>query len=197
MKTMVSEDRARLALLKKYGYDVPRARAFILQKAKLRPGKILEIGTGRGHLTTVLAKKGFDVVSVDIDTKAQATALAYLKEDKVEARVRLRKMNAEALRYADRAFPSVISVNFLHHAQNPETCLAEMDRVAGGTLILADINKKGAAILEKIHRQQGHSHPRSKLDLRAVRCLLEQRGWVVKTYYGYCQTVLVAERSCS
>ena len=80
MNNVIKKDMERLKLFKKYGYDIPKARDFILSKAKLtKDSSMLEIGTGKGHMTIVLAKKGFKLVSIDLDRKAQGIAKMHLK----------------------------------------------------------------------------------------------------------------------
>lgn len=168
MNNLLKQDQDRLKLFKKYGYDIPRARDFIITKAKLSKVKILEVGTGRGHMALALAKKGFKLTSVDLDRKAQHVAKASLKALKLDKLVTLKIMNAERLQYKDDSFDYVISVNFIHHAKNPVRCLKEMVRLAKDKLVIADINKKGERIMQKVHRLDGHSHAASKMSLQGI-----------------------------
>ena len=39
MNNLIKQDQDRLRLFKKYGYDIPKARRFILTKAKVLGGK--------------------------------------------------------------------------------------------------------------------------------------------------------------
>ena len=195
MDNVIKQDRGRLKLFKKYGYDIPKARNFILSKAKLAKGSsMLEIGTGKGHMTVVLAKKGFKLISIDLDRKAQNIARMHLKSIKRSKSVILKIMNAEQLLYKDNSFDYVISVNFIHHAKNPLKCLKEMIRLAKNKLIIADINKRGERIMEKVHRMDGHSHEISKMSLKETEALLKDSGMKVRVYRGICQTVLIARK---
>jgi ubiquinone/menaquinone biosynthesis C-methylase UbiE len=184
----------RLRLFKKYGYDIPKARNLILTKAMLTKGKILEVGTGKGHTAIVLAKKGFKLTSIDLDRKAQHIARTSLKSMKLDKLVTLKMMNAERLQYKDNFFDSVISVNFIHHAKNPNKCLKEMIRVTRNKLIIADINKRGERIMEKVHRLDGHSHSASKMSLKVVGVFLKRSGMKVKVYRDTCQTIFTAKK---
>ncbi|MDP2921971.1 MAG: methyltransferase domain-containing protein [Candidatus Omnitrophota bacterium] len=197
MDNAIEQGRNRLKLFKKYGYDIPRARNFILAKAGLSKGKILEIGTGKGHMTVVLAKKGFRLISIDLDRKAQNIARMHLKSIKCSSSVILKIMDAEQLRYKDNSFDYVISVNFIHHAKNPGRCLKEMIRVTKNRLIIADINKRGERIMEKVHRLDGHSHEISKMSLKEMEALLKKIGIKVNVYKDTCQTVLIARKGVS
>jgi len=194
MDNFVKQDQDRLRLFKRYGYDIPRARKFILTKAKVPGSIILEVGTGRGHMAVALAKNGLKVVSIDLDRKAQKTAKLNLKSHKLDKSVSLKIMNAERLQYKDGSFDYVISVNFIHHAKNPVKCLKEMIRVAKNKLIIADLNKRGEKVMEKVHALDGHSHAASKMSLLGVKEYLRKAGLVVKVYRDVCQTVIIAKR---
>jgi len=194
MNNLLKQDQDRLKLFKKYGYDIPKARNFIITKAKLSKGKILEVGTGRGHMAIALAKKGFKLTSVDSDRKSQYVARASLKAIKLDKLVTFKIMNAERLQYKDDFFDYVVSVNFIHHAKNPNKCLEEMIRVTRNKLIIADINKRGKRIMEKVHRLDGHSHAASKMSLQGVKTFLDKAGLSVKAYRDSCQTIIIARK---
>jgi len=195
MGEVMKKDWERLKLFKKYGYDIPKTRNFIISKAKLvKGGRMLEIGTGRGHMATLLAKNGFRFVSIDLDRKAQNVARIHLKAMNRDNLVTLKIMNAEKLRYKDGSFDNAISVNFIHHAKNPIKCLKEVIRVTKNKLIIADINKRGERIMEKVHRLDGHSHEASKMPLKETEEFLKKAGMKVKVYRDTCQTVLIATK---
>lgn len=194
MDDVIKEGQARLKLFKKYGYDIPKARSFILAKAKLHKGRMLEVGTGKGHLAIVLAKKGFKFTSIDLDMKAQRVAKTILKELKLDKLAALKVMDAEKLRFTNNYFDSVISVNFIHHANNPAKCIKEMVRVTKEKLVIADLNKRGERIMEKVHALDGHNHAASKMSLSSAKILLEKLGLSVKTYRDSCQAILVARK---
>ena len=198
MNDVIKRDKERLKLFKKYGYDIPKARNYIIAKASLtKGGSMLEIGTGRGHMATLLAKNGFKFVSIDLDRKAQYAAKLHLKTMNRDKLVTLKIMDAEKLRYKNGAFDNVISVNFIHHAKNPVRCLKEMIRVAKNKLIIADINKRGERIMEKVHGLDNHSHEVSKMSLQETEGLLKKTGMKVKVYRDSCQTVLIATKGAS
>jgi len=194
MDNLIKEGQVRLRLFKKYGYDIPKARNFILAKAKLSKGRILEVGTGKGHLAIVLARKGFKFTSIDLNRKAQKVAKISLKGLRLDKFAVLKIMNAEKLRFPDNYFGSVISVNFIHHAKNPAKCIKEMVRVTREKLVIADLNRRGERIMERVHGLDGHKHHKSKMSLSSAKTLLEKLGLNVKIYYDSCQIVLVAKK---
>lgn len=197
MNNLVKQDQDRLKLFKKYGYDILKARNLILAKAKFSKAKILEVGTGRGHMAIALAKKGFKLTSVDLDKKAQYAARASLKAIKLDKLVTLKIMNAERLQYKDESFDYVISVNFIHHAKKPIRCLKEMIRLVKDKLVIADINKRGERIMQKVHGMDGHSHAVSKMSLQGVKEFLNKAGLRFKVYRDTCQTILIAKKGAA
>jgi protein-L-isoaspartate(D-aspartate) O-methyltransferase len=57
----------------------PKLEARVLQVLAIKPGeRVLEIGTGSGYFTALLAARGADVVSVEIDPQRAADARAKL-----------------------------------------------------------------------------------------------------------------------
>jgi len=86
MDNLARQDQDRLRLFKRYGYDIPKARSFILKKAKISGGRILEVGTGRIESRTLYFRgislfkqtdidKGSDTVTAqDIINIKNATA---------------------------------------------------------------------------------------------------------------------------
>jgi len=57
----------------------PKMEARVLQELRLRPGEsVLEIGTGSGYLTALLASQGARVTSVEINPRLAAEAKAKL-----------------------------------------------------------------------------------------------------------------------
>jgi ubiquinone/menaquinone biosynthesis C-methylase UbiE len=194
MNDFIKQDQERLKLFKRYGYDMLKARNLIIAKARISEGRILEVGTGRGHMAVALARKRFRLISIDLDRKAQQITKVKLKAMKLDKLVTLKIMNAERLRYKDNSFDYVISVNFIHHAKNPIRCLKEMVRVARNKLIIADLNKKGERIMQKVHGLDGHSHPASKMSLKDAKVFLEKSGMIVNVYEDICQTILVTRK---
>ena len=188
------QEQKRLNLFKKYGYDISKARNFILAKVMPIQGRLLEVGTGRGHMAVVLARNGLKLISIDLDKKAQSVAKLSLKTMKLDKNVLLKMMNAEKLHFPDNYFDSVIAVNFIHHAVNPAKCIKEMVRVTNGILVVADINKRGQRIMEKVHALDGHIHAASKMSLSGVKEYLEKAGLLVKVYRDVCQTVIIAKK---
>ncbi len=61
-------------------------------------------------------------------------------------------------------------------------------------LIIADINKRGERIMDKVHKLDGHSHEPSKMSLKETEVFLKDAGMKVKSYKDTCQIVIVAKK---
>lgn len=195
MNIEIAHLRKRLAQFKKYGYDILKERDFVFRKAGFEKGKsILEIGTGMGYMALTLAQKGFKVTTIDTDRKIQRSARSILKYYRVEKLVRFKIRNAERLLFKDSSFDYVIAVNFIHHAKNPIWCLREMARVVKEKILIVDVNKRGAQVLEKVHAQEGHHHERSKIGFPGVQQFFCKAKMETKTYRSKCQTIIIAKK---
>jgi SAM-dependent methyltransferase len=94
-----------------------------------QPGtRMLEVGSGRGHLTSQLDKLGAIATGVDANPAAPDHALAR----------DIRVMNVERLEFADDEFDQVVSVHAIEHFPNLAPAFAEMARVLrpGGLMLL-------------------------------------------------------------
>ncbi len=184
----------RVALFKRFGFDVVKSRETILGKVGDLSGRLLEIGTGNGFLTTALVRRGLTLVSVDLDSSARRIARAQLSEVRGGGHATLRAMDAERLKFRKGAFGCVLSVDFFHHARRPQRCLKEMMRVAARKLVLADLNTWGYRVMDQVHAFEGKVHPMTKLPMEKVCRLLKKNHWKVKTYKTVCHEIVVAEK---
>ena len=94
-----------------------------------QPGtRILEVGSGRGHLTCKLDGLGAIATGVDANPAAATHALAR----------DIRVMSVERLEFADDEFDQVVSVHAIEHFPNLPGAFAEMARVLrpGGRMLL-------------------------------------------------------------
>lgn len=191
---VLSTLQKRLREFKRHGYDLRASRRFIWKSSGIRHGKVLEIGTGKGHLTALLAQKGLEIISVDRDGDILKTAKAHLSALKITKHVLLRKMNAERLRFRPRSFGHVISMDFFHHAKKPLRCLREMMRVTRNTLVIADLNQNGMRIMDLVHKNEGKKHETSKIPFQGLKKYLLAHNFNIKSYRQPCHEIFVAQR---
>lgn len=112
---------------------------------KLRPEKVLEVGTGTGlHAYWFLKNIKYKVkfTGIDISENMLKEARKRLSTFRNEKIVSLKKANALSLPFKDEVFDLVFSSGTLHHIDRPEKAIEEMTRVLkkGGTLIIIEPN---------------------------------------------------------
>lgn len=110
----------------------------------LAPGhRMLEVGSGAGHLTFVFAAMGFDVTAVDLSPRC--IAVAKHRQDAVRAdHVRFHVADAEDLsQFADGSFDAVVGLSVLRFLPDPAKALREWARVvkAGGRVVVDAPNR--------------------------------------------------------
>ncbi|MDD2752474.1 MAG: class I SAM-dependent methyltransferase [Candidatus Omnitrophica bacterium] len=186
----------RKSLYKSFGYDIDKERGFIIEKAGLFHGKILEAGTGKGHFALALAKKGYEFTTFDISEKEQKFAKLNLKYFGLNHSADFRIENGEQLSFKDSSFDVIFSVNTIHHLLNPYQVINELIRVlsVNGKLVLSDFTKEGQKVMDKIHAAQGNKHEIGKATLSDIHKYLINKGFKTKKYRSRFQEVLLACR---
>ncbi|HZM72400.1 MAG TPA: class I SAM-dependent methyltransferase [Candidatus Polarisedimenticolia bacterium] len=85
-----------------------------------QPGtRILEVGSGRGHLTKRLDELG--AIATGIDLNAEAVANAVARD--------IRQMSVEALDFADGEFDQLVAVHAIEHFPDLPLAMRQMARV--------------------------------------------------------------------
>jgi SAM-dependent methyltransferase len=110
-----------------------------------QPGeRILDLSTGTGWTSRLVARRGAEVVGVDI--AADLLAAAAARADAEALPIRYELGDAEALPFADGAFDAVISTCGVMFASRPEAAAAELARVCrrGGRIALTTWLSDGA-----------------------------------------------------
>ena len=183
----------RKEVYKKFGYDIDRERDFILQKAQPIFGDILEVGTGKGYFSLVLAKEGYHFVSVDISEEEQNFAKLILRYFGLEKFAEFRVENAECLSFEDKSFDTIFSVNTLHHFRSPFKVIEELVRIVTfeGKIILSDFTEEGLTIVDRIHQEEGRKHKVGRVSLSKIEDYFKERGFLVERYRTSFQQTLV------
>ncbi|HEC69626.1 MAG TPA: class I SAM-dependent methyltransferase [Candidatus Omnitrophica bacterium] len=184
----------RKEIYKKFGYDIDRERDFIFQKAQPIFGDILEVGTGKGYFSLVLAKEGSHFVSVDISEEKQNFAKLILGYLGLEGFAEFKIENAECLSFEDKSFDTIFSVNTLHHLRSPFKVIEELVRIVTfeGKIILSDFTEEGLTIVDRIYQEEGKSHKVGEVSLSKIEDYFKGRGFLVERYRTNFQQTLVA-----
>jgi len=110
----------------------------------LKPGLILDIGCGTGEQSLFLAKRGYQVVGVDISREMLARANESAKDAKLQDNLSLVIASAEALPFRDKSFEGLISIfGVFNHIPRAEHAFRETHRVLkrGGRAIFTVVNR--------------------------------------------------------
>ena len=184
----------RISVYRSYGYDQIKSREFIIEKAKPIKGKVLEIATGKGYLTMLLAKETNEIVTVDINEEEQKFAALNAAAEGILDKIKFCVCNAEKLPYPPNSFDLVISVNAFHHFEYPFAILKEMIRACKNKLVIADFSHSGFEIVSEVHKAEGGEHKRLHGDFSIVGAYLKEYDFSVERFEDYHQVVYIAKK---
>ncbi len=115
----------------------------------LKGKKVLDVGCGGGILADSMARKGADVLGIDLATKALKVAQLHALEAQTEG-VQYREISAEALA-AEQAghFDVVTCMEMLEHVPDPSSVVKACATLVkpGGHVIFSTINRNAKAFL--------------------------------------------------
>jgi len=179
---------------KQHGLDQEETRRSVLRQLADDNSSILEIGTGKGLLTAMLAGSFDRVVSVDVDNVDTRTAklnAAYSRNlDKIE----FVTSDAGKLIYPDMSFDAVVSSFTFHHLEFPFKVIREMARLAAKQIVISDFNSRGFEIVERVHKSEGNTHTQMPGDFSIVGVYLKEFNFDVKVIEDKWQTTYSARR---
>ena len=173
--------RERSELYKKNGLDQEMVRENIMRQISDNSRSILEIGTGMGHLTTMLAHRFDRVVSIDVDGDCQRIAKLNAVHYGVLRNIEFIVSDAGKLAFPDCSFDAVVSAYAFHHFDFPFRVVREMARIAKNQVVISDFNRKGFAVIEKLLSLEGRTHERKSGDFSIVGVFLKELNFNVRT----------------
>ena len=170
--------RSRMALFRALGHDPQSVPGFVLGGTGALEGPVLDLGTGNGVMARELARRGFEVESVDVSAEEQEVAAFLTDDPALRARIRFTLVDGKSLPFPDGHFGSAVTANALHHLADGIGALGELARVVrpGGTLVLADFNAAGFLAASRVHEAEGLIHPEGPVTLDWARGFLSGLG---------------------
>ncbi len=124
--------------------------AFVERVAELGTrGRVLDVGTGPGHVPVLLCERLLTARVVAVD--AACTMLAHARRHRARSahgvRIDLVRADAKSLPFADASFDAVVSNTILHHIPDPMDMLREVARVLkpAGALLVRDLFRPATA----------------------------------------------------
>ena len=120
---------------------------WINQLSPLEGQRVLDVGCGGGILSDSMARKGADVLGIDLATKALRVARLHALEAQTP-RIQYREISAEAL--ADEvpaSFDTVTCMEMLEHVPDPQSVVSACARLVkpGGWVFFSTINRNPQA----------------------------------------------------
>ncbi len=178
---LAERKRAFLDLARRFeerGHDQLGVPRFVLESAGPLDGPVLDLGTGRGIMARELARRGFDVVSVDVSAEEQELAACLTEEDDVRARIEFVEVDGVTLPFRDGTFGAAVTVNALHHFDDGAAALGELLRVVrpGGKVVLADFSPEGFRLVAEVRATVGSDHPEGPVTMDWARGYLRGLG---------------------
>jgi SAM-dependent methyltransferase len=107
--------------------DYPeRLAAYLRERVYRRPGRLLDVGCGRGEHLAAFSKLGFEVTGVDVSPRAREHARGH--------QVVVVDLEREPLPFPEGSFDHIFSKSVVEHMRNPGALLAKTRGVlrAGG-----------------------------------------------------------------
>ncbi len=120
--------------------------------ANLKGKRVLDVGCGGGILTDAMARKGADVLGIDLATKSLKVAQLHALEAQTP-NVSYREIAAEDLAAEQPAsFDIVTCMEMLEHVPDPASIVAACSTLvkSGGWVFFSTINRNGNAFLQAI-----------------------------------------------
>ncbi|MBN2401680.1 MAG: class I SAM-dependent methyltransferase [Spirochaetes bacterium] len=185
----------RSAVYKSFGFDREEAARKIVHYLFKDHRSILEIGTGRGYLTTILAQFFDRIVSVDIDSNEQNSAGLNAAYHGVLNKIEFVPADAGKLDYPERSFDAVVSAFTFHHLELPFKVISEMIRLADRQIVISDFNLNGFKIVEKVHNYEGRTHGIISGDFDIVGVYLKEHNFNVTVFEYEHQKIYSAVRN--
>jgi len=186
----------RIKLFKSFGYDIEKERDFIIENSQPIEGKILEIGTGKGHFTIALAQKGYQFTTVDISEEEQSFAKMNIQHINLLDKVNFIVDDAQNLKFKDSSFDICFGINLVHHLSQPLKVIDEIIRVTapGGKIVIGDFNREGFSIVEKMHESEGRKHDSGLCTLNEVISYASGKVEQIETFNSRCQDLIIIKK---
>ncbi|MFQ5655056.1 MAG: class I SAM-dependent methyltransferase [Planctomycetota bacterium] len=155
-------------------------------------GRVLDIGTGPGHIPLLLAARIGDatIIGIDMARHMLRHAERHRAASPHRGRISYQLGDAKALEFERGSFDTVCSNTILHHIADPRPFLREAHRVLrpGGALLIRDLYRPPSPerALELVEEHAGEATPEQQELFRAslhaaftpeeLRALAEEAG---------------------
>lgn len=122
--------------------------------------KILDIGTGPGFFSIILAEAGFNVTAVDF-TNAMLDE-AKFNAGELAAKITFKQMDAQSLEFDDEAFDVIVSRNLTWNLENPKKAYEQWLRVLKKDGIILNFDANWYCYLEDEEKRTQYENDRER-----------------------------------
>ncbi len=180
-------------LLRSWGYDlVEEYRSMVARAGFDMSSPIVELATGTGRMTAVLAHMGYRVVSGDRTQDQRARVFERLTT--AHHRAMLVGLEMGRLPFRDGSVRNITCVNTLHEIDDPHSALKELLRVRhpDGRLLIADFSETGFVVMQRLEQEiYRRDHPRGSMPMAEVERVLQSVGLNVERFETRLNTAVV------
>lgn len=126
-------------------------RLFAERAVSLAPpsGRLLDMGTGPGHIAILIAERaaGLHVTAIDLATPMVALAQRNVDRSSARGRLAVELRDAKQTGYEGACFDAVVSNSLVHHIPELLSLFAEIKRVArpGAAVFVKDLLRPSSA----------------------------------------------------
>ncbi len=163
-------------------YNEQRAEAIYKLLKRENVHRILDVGCGLGKVTVILAKKGLDVVGIDISPKLIKLAREKALKNKVNVPFEVTKLSKFDV---GEKFDAVLFAGVLEHIEDEERMIQDAKRVLkdGGKIVITDM-PTFSFLYHPRDKRIGHIRRYNK---SLIREKLESHGYsnIKLTYYNF------------
>ncbi|MFZ4619316.1 MAG: class I SAM-dependent methyltransferase [Bacteroidota bacterium] len=171
-------------ILHQLGFDLVREYFLIAEHLPMSEGPVLELATGTGRMSAVLASLHPSVITGDISLTDMPRAFARIPAQ-YRNRVQFQLLDMVKLPFRNDSVKSLVCMNTLHETEHPESCLEEMIRIVdpSGVFIVGDFSRKGFDTMQTIQRTVYHNdHSEGSISTEAIKKILQQHFDSILTF---------------
>lgn len=170
-------------ILHQLGFDLVREYFHIAQQISPAGSPVLELATGTGRMSAVLASLYSSVITGDISLSDLPRTLSRIPSQ-YSQRVSFLQLDMEQLPFRTGSIQSTFCLNTLHETEDPLSCLQEMVRIVhhNGHLVVGDFNRTGFDVMQKIHQTVYHNdHSEGTISNEEIKEILVRSFETIRT----------------